>query len=121
MQEFSNEEMDALGLQIGCIVKLERLRKGLSQDDLGLLIGSNGTTIRRIEKFENSTSWTNLLKICQSLEIDFHSLFILKTLDSVLFIINECLSFEKKLTTQKKQYYKNLEIAAKDKFTKHKS
>lgn len=27
MQEYSNEEIDALGLQIGCIIRVERLRK----------------------------------------------------------------------------------------------
>lgn len=121
MQEFSNEEIDALGLQIGCIVKVERLRRRLSQDDLGLMFESNGTTIGRIERYENSTSWTTLLKVCRLLELDFHSLFILQPLESILSIIKECVSLEKKLTAQKELYYRNLEIAAEEKFSKLKS
>ena len=62
MQEYSNEQLDALALQIGCIVRLERLKKKLSQEDLGLLIGSNKTTIGRLERYENSTSWKILFK-----------------------------------------------------------
>ena len=121
MQEFSNEEIDALGLQIGCKVKVERLRRGLSQGDLGLMFGSNGTTVGRIERYENSTSWTNLLKVCQLLELDFHSLFLLQPLELVVAVIKECVSLEKKLTVQKELYYINLEIAAKEKFSKLKS
>lgn len=116
MQEYSNEEINALGLQIGCIIKVERLRKKLSQGDLGLLIGSNNTTIGRIERCENSTSWKNLYKVSQALEIDFNSLFILKSLDFILSIIKECVNLEDKLTVQKEQYYLDLEKEAREHF-----
>ncbi|WP_312285899.1 helix-turn-helix transcriptional regulator [Chryseobacterium gleum] len=121
MQEYSNEEIEALGLQIGCIIRLGRLRRKLSQEDLGLLIGSNNTTIGRIERYENNTNWKHLIKVCQALEIDFQSLFHLQSLDNILLIIKECFGLEEKLTTQKKQYYYDLETEAKKIFKKIKS
>lgn len=116
MQEYSNEEIDALGLQIGCLIRVERLRKKISQENLGLIIGSNNTTIGRIERFENSTNWKHLLKVCQTLNLDFHSLFNLQPLANILTIIKECISLEDRLTSQKEQYYKDLEIAVKRAF-----
>ncbi|MDV4043694.1 DNA-binding protein [Elizabethkingia anophelis] len=116
MQEYSNEELDALALQIGCIVRVERLRNGLSQENLGLLIGSNKTTIGRIERYENSTSWKILLQICQSLKIEYNSLFVLQPLPFILSIIRESYSLEEKLTAEKEKFYMNLEFEAKEKF-----
>ncbi len=121
MQEYSNEQIEALELQVGCVVRLQRLKKDLSQEDLGLLIGSNKTTIGRIERFENSSNWKYLLKVCQALEIDFQGIFILKSLQVILEIIKECISLEKKLTKQKEQYYIDLEIIAKKLFKNIKS
>jgi DNA-binding XRE family transcriptional regulator len=118
MQEYSNEELDILGLQIGCIVRVERLRKKLSQEDLGLLIGSNKTTIGRLERYENSTSWKILFKVCQSLKIEYDRLFILQSLEFILSIIKESFSLEEKLTTEKEKFYINLEVEAKEKFKK---
>ncbi|MGB4447484.1 MAG: helix-turn-helix transcriptional regulator [Cloacibacterium sp.] len=118
MQEYSNEQLDALALQIGCIVRLERLKKKLSQEDLGLLIGSNKTTIGRLERYENSTSWKILFKVCQSLKIEYNPLFVLKPLEFIISIIKESYSLEEKLTSEKEKFYKNLEIDAKEKFKK---
>ncbi|BEV02823.1 MULTISPECIES: helix-turn-helix transcriptional regulator [Chryseobacterium] len=112
MQEYSNEEIDALGLQIGCIIRVERLRKKLSQENLGLLIGSNKTTIGRLERYEHSTSWKILYRVSQSLSIDYNELFILKPLDFILSIIKESFDLEEKLTAEKELFYKNLEIDA---------
>ncbi|UTX48864.1 helix-turn-helix transcriptional regulator [Chryseobacterium sp. MA9] len=121
MKEYSNDEIYALGLQIGCIIRTERLKKKISQEDLGLLIGSNSTTIGRIERYENSTSWELLIKICQSLEIDFYSLFKLHPLSYILMTIKEALSLETKLTKQKEQYYSDLEKTVKLAFKKIKT
>lgn len=118
MQEYSNEELDILGLQIGCIVRVERLRKKLSQEDLGLLVGSNKTTIGRLERYENSTSWKILFKVCQSLKIEYDQLFILQSLEFILSIIKESFSLEEKLTAEKEKFYINLEVEAKEKFKK---
>ena len=118
MQEYSNEQLDALALQIGCIVRLERLKKKLSQEDLGLLIGSNKTTIGRLERYENSTSWKILFKVCQSLKIEYNPLFVLKQLEFIISIIKESYSLEEKTISEKEKFYKNLEIDAKEKFKK---
>lgn len=118
MQKYSNEEIDALGLQIGCIVRVERLRQKLSQEDLGLLIGSNKTTIGRLERYEHSTSWKILYRVCQSLKIEYNTLFILQKLDFVLSIIRESFGLEEKLTAEKESFYKNLEIETKEKFSR---
>lgn len=121
MQKYSNEEIEALGLQIGCIIRLERLKKKLSQEELGLLIGSTNTTIGRIERYENNTNWKYLIKVCQVLEVDFYSLFKLQPLTNILSIIKECFVLEEKLTVQKKQYYFDLENSANKIFKKIKS
>lgn len=118
MQEYSNEELDALALQIGCIARLERLRKKLSQEDLGLLIGSNKTTIGRLERYENSTSWKILFKVCQTLKIEYNPLFVLQPLEFILSIIKEAYNLEDKLTAEKEKFYVNLEIEANDRFKK---
>ncbi|WP_234110712.1 helix-turn-helix transcriptional regulator [Chryseobacterium sp. R2A-55] len=91
-----------LGLQIGCIIKLERLKKNLSQEDIGLTIGSNGMMVGRIERAEISTSWQNLLKICQAVGLKYESLFQLKSLEENLKIAESCLKLEKKLTKENK-------------------
>lgn len=108
MREYSKEELDALGLQIGCVLKLERLRKGISQEDLGLEIGSNSTTVGRIERHENLTSWKNIYLICQALELEFNILFNLKSEAEILEIIQECITFEGKLNRKKREYYELL-------------
>ena len=118
MQEYNNEELEALGLQIGCIIRLERLRKKISQEDLGLLIGSNKTTIGRLERHEHSTSWKILFKVCQALKIEYNPLFVLQPLEFILNIIKESFSLEEKLTIEKEQFYLNLEIEAKEKYKK---
>ncbi|MEF9477303.1 XRE family transcriptional regulator [Chryseobacterium sp. 1B4] len=118
MQEYSNEEIDFLALQIGCIVRVERLRQKISQENLGLLIGSNNTAIGRLERYEHFTSWKILLKICQSLKIEYNSIFILQSLDNILLIINESYNLEEKLTAEKELFYKNLEADAKEKYAK---
>lgn len=118
MREYTNDELDALGLQIGCIVRVERLRKRLSQEDLGLLIGSNKTTIGRLERYENATSWKILFKACQSLNIDYNELFVLQSIEFILVIIKESLNLEEKLTAAKEKFYIDLESEAKEKFKK---
>ncbi|WP_295219993.1 XRE family transcriptional regulator [uncultured Chryseobacterium sp.] len=118
MQEYSNEEIDFLALQIGCIVRLERLRQKISQENLGLLIGSNNTAIGRLERYEHFTSWKILLKICQSLKIEYSSIFNLQSLDNILSIIDESYNLEEKLTVEKQLFYKKLKVEAKEKFRK---
>ncbi len=116
MQKYSDNEIDILSFQIGCSIKLQRLKRNLSQEDVGLTIGSNATLIGRIERYETSTSWQNILKICQAIELDYASLFKLKPLEEIFLIIEECLQIEKKLTVEKENYYKLLRIEIEKKF-----
>ncbi|AQX00287.1 helix-turn-helix transcriptional regulator [Elizabethkingia anophelis] len=121
MQEYNEELLELLGLQIGSIVRLERLKKKLSQTDLGLMIGTNNTTIGRIERYESDTSWRKLFQICQILEIEFNTLFNLLPLESIIKIIAGCVKLEGKLTAEKKEYYKFLEKSIYNKYKKLKS
>lgn len=109
MKKYSNKEINLLSLQVGCNIRLERLRKGLSQEELGLAIGSNSTMIGRIERAENVTAWQNLLKVSQELNINYESLFVLKSKEDIILMIKECFALENKLTTEKTNYYKKLE------------
>lgn len=116
MQKYNDNEIELLSIQIGCTIKFERLKKGISQEELGLVIGSNSTMIGRIERYENSTNWQNLLKISQILEIDYDSLFKLKPIEEILLIIEGCIQLEKKLTVEKENYYSFLKKMIKEKF-----
>ncbi|MEG1198968.1 MAG: helix-turn-helix transcriptional regulator [Algoriella sp.] len=116
MQNYSDKEINLLALQIGCLIKLERLKKDLSQEDIGLLIGSNATMIGRVERAETSTSWQNLLKICQAVDLNSESLFQLKSLDENLVIVENCFKLEKKLTIEKQEYYKSLKKLFREKY-----
>jgi transcriptional regulator with XRE-family HTH domain len=105
MQNTNDKEIDILALQIGCLIKLKRLEKNLSQEDIGLFIGSNATMIGRVERAETSPSWQNLLKIFQAVELDCESIFQLKSLEENLLIVEKCLRLEKKITKEKHDYY----------------
>lgn len=70
MQKYSDRELVLLSLQVGCTIRLERLRRSLSQEDLGLLLGSNSTMIGRIERAETGTAWQNLMKVSQELNMN---------------------------------------------------
>jgi|SRR5690606_701297 transcriptional regulator with XRE-family HTH domain len=108
MKKYSEEEINLLNIQIGCILRFARLKKGLSQHDLSLLLGSNPTMIGRIERFENISSWDKIYNISQELDVKFNDLFILKSKDELLSIVEESFKLEEKLTEEKKEYYKGL-------------
>lgn len=116
MQNYNDYEIDILALQIGCLIKFKRLEKNLSQEDIGLFIGSNATMIGRVERAETSPSWQNLLKIFQAVGLDYESLFQLKSLEENLLIVEKCLKLEKKLTKEKQDYYDSLKKLLKDKY-----
>lgn len=116
MRKFSNAEIELINIQIGCLLRLARLRKGLSQHDLSLLINSNPTLIGRIERFEVKTSWNNIFIICQELDFDFCKLFKLVPKNAMLSIIEETLQYEDKLTKEKEEYYKCLKREIEEKY-----
>lgn len=116
MQNYNDNEIDILALQIGCLIKFKRLEKNLSQEDIGLFIGSNATMIGRVERAETSPSWQNLLKIFQAVDLDYKSLFHLKSLEENLLIVEKCHDLETKLTKEKQDYYESLKKLFKDKY-----
>jgi transcriptional regulator with XRE-family HTH domain len=108
MSDYGLDELKLLKLQVGCMLRLARLRKGLSQHSLSLLLGSNSTMIGRIERAENIAGWDKLFVICHYVNLDFCSLFNLKSKDDLLAIVNESLDLEYNLTIEKQAYYKTL-------------
>ncbi|WP_294287986.1 helix-turn-helix transcriptional regulator [uncultured Chryseobacterium sp.] len=116
MQNYDDKEIDILALQIGCLIKFKRLEKNLSQEDIGLFIGSNATMIGRVERAETSPSWQNLLKIFQAVGLNYESPFQLKSLDENLLIVEKCIKLERKLTREKQDYYESLKKLLKDKY-----
>jgi len=116
MQKYSDKEIELLSLQIGCVIKLERLKKGLSQEDIGLIIGTNSTMIGRIERAETLTSWQNLIRVCDAVGANIKSLFDLKSLEDNLSLVDNCIRYEKKLTTEKQEYYNSLKKIFKKKY-----
>ena len=99
-----------LNIQIGCILRYARLKKGLSQLELSLLLGTNPTMVGRVERFENVSGWDKIYLICQQLEIDFTGLFNLKSKDELLSLVNGSIKLDTKLTKEKKEYYESLKI-----------
>lgn len=108
MSKYGIEELELLNIQIGCIIKLTRLKKKISQESLGLLIDADKTKIARLEKNAHATNWTTIYLVSQELGIDFSNLFILKSKKEILSVIEECFKLDNKLTTIKIKYYEDL-------------
>lgn len=62
--------------QFGLKVKLERVKKNLSQESLSELAGLNRGTINSIEKASRVPSIETAASIAKALEIDLYKLFI---------------------------------------------
>lgn len=118
MTHYGDTELELINIQIGCIFRMERLKRNLSQHDLSLEINTDPTIIGRIERFEYGIRWEKIFKISQYFTLNFCSLFELKSCNYTLEIINECLQRETKLTRTKEKYYKNLVKLVKDKYSK---
>lgn len=73
--------------------------------------------VENCKQNEHSTSWQNLLKVSQCLGIDFSALFLLKTVSELELMIDECEILDKKLTEEKKEYYKNLKKTVQQKYS----
>ncbi|TDN94959.1 helix-turn-helix protein [Salegentibacter sp. 24] len=105
MKVYSREELDLLAIQVGCILRLNRLRLNLSQEDLAQQLGINSTKIGRIERAEHICAWNQLLQLWQKLGIDNSKLFLLKEKSQLLSIISQSYKLEKRLNQDKKDYY----------------
>ena len=69
-----NVDYNVINSKICLKVKFERLKKGLSQEELAFLAGVNKNTIWKIETNKVSPTVETLAKIAKALEIDFTTL-----------------------------------------------
>ena len=70
----NKEEREILLKQLGLSIKLERVRKGLSQEDLAELSGLHRTYIGMVERAERNISVINLMLIAKALNVSPNSL-----------------------------------------------
>ncbi|WP_426484654.1 helix-turn-helix domain-containing protein [Flavobacterium sp. 2] len=105
METTSEIELNLINLQIGCMLRLARLKQNFSQHTLGLKIDYSSTMIGRVERAESISGWDKIYTISRYLRIDFKSLFILKSLETLILIVEESFNLEVKLTQDKIDYY----------------
>lgn len=70
----NKEEREILLKQLGLSIKLERVRKGLSQEELAELSGLHRTYIGMVERAERNISVINLMLIAKALNVSPNSL-----------------------------------------------
>lgn len=102
------KEIEILKIQIGCVLRLARLRRNLSQHQLSLLVDTNSTTIGRIERNEIICGWDKLYLLSHKLDVEFSNLLDLKSERELLSIVKESLELDSKLTKDKKSFYASL-------------
>ena len=117
MLEINKLRLQLINIQIGCVFRYGRLKRGISQDDLGLLIGYSSTMIGRVERFENFSGWDKIYTISEELNENFDKLFILKTESELLDIVSESFKLEDRLNQDKIDYYDFLKKTITNNFT----
>ena len=76
MQKIVDKEfLKALGVRIREL----RVRKRLTQEDLGFMVGNSGKQVGRIERGENNVTSCMLYQISKALKIELKELFDFKT------------------------------------------
>ena len=71
----NTEERKMLLKQLGLSIKLARVRKELSQEELAELAGLHRTYIGMVERAERSITVINLVQIAKALDISLDKLF----------------------------------------------
>lgn len=69
-----NEDYSMTGRKVALKIKLERMKKNLSQEELALSAGLSRNSIWKIETGKVSPTIETLDKIARALEIDFSTL-----------------------------------------------
>ncbi|BAP31068.1 transcriptional regulator with XRE-family HTH domain [Chryseobacterium rhizosphaerae] len=100
MYKWNSEEIK---IQIGIIFKLYRLRKGLSQFQLGNEIDLSKDYIGRIERGKTNLSIEIIINICNFLELDIVQLVSRMTQKQIESAINEINLLEVKFKNQNKR------------------
>ncbi|WGQ14526.1 hypothetical protein [Sphingobacterium faecium] len=121
MTHYSDIELEIINISLGVTIKLKRLENNLSQLDLGNMSNTDNTIVGRIERSEHISSWLNIYKVSQELNIEYSSLFILKKEIEILKMIDKCLVIEKRLTKEKQSFYNSLKIRVQNLFIELKS
>ncbi|KMQ62601.1 hypothetical protein ACM40_10025 [Chryseobacterium sp. BLS98] len=68
-------DIEELKFQIGKLIQLHRLKKNLSQFQLGNELNLSSNHVGRIERAETNPTIENLVKLCNFFEIDMLFLF----------------------------------------------
>jgi hypothetical protein len=71
----NTEERKMLLKQLGLSIKLARVRKGLSQEELAELAGLHRTYIGMVERAERNITVINLVQIAKALDVSIDKLF----------------------------------------------
>lgn len=71
----NTEERKMLLKQLGLSIKLARVRKGLSQEELAELANLHRTYIGMVERAERNITVINLIQIAKALDISLDRLF----------------------------------------------
>ena len=72
----NTEERKMLLKQLGLSIKLARVRKELSQEELAELAGLHRTYIGMVERAERNITVINLVQIAKALDISLDKLFV---------------------------------------------
>ena len=105
MQECTETELQLLNIQVGSLIRFHRLNQKLSQLDLGLMIGTDGTMIGRVERALHNTSWQNLYRITTALNLDIAELFAPRSKIEIIDIIEKSMLLDKKLSSSKRDFF----------------
>ena len=71
----NTEERKMLLKQLGLSIKLARVRKGLSQEELAELAGLHRTCRGMVERAERTITVINLVQIAKALDVSIDKLF----------------------------------------------
>lgn len=108
MSGSSEELINLLNIQIGCLLRYGRLKLRLSQLQLGLEIGMSDTLIGRIERAVNFSSWDKIYIYGSYVNITADELFSIKTRAEILEIVEKSFELEPKISASTRSYYENL-------------
>lgn len=71
-----NKKVDTITYKVGMKIRVERMKRSLSQEKLAELSGVGVNSIGAIERGEQSPTVETLGSIARALEIELHKLFI---------------------------------------------
>ncbi|MEC4114966.1 helix-turn-helix transcriptional regulator [Myroides pelagicus] len=109
MKKYTEKEIKIINVYIGLRLRLARLQKNISQQELSLLVSSEGVTIGRLERGEHFSSWALIFKLANTLNVTFIDLFQLQEREVLLQMKEECFKLETKLNEKKINFYARYE------------